>query len=72
MGYSCTKDNQFFFTLVTIDGVDMPDFGFRSFRAHLNDYDLFMDYAPCWDAESATNSHITAFYQRNPQAVAYA
>lgn len=59
-----TADNQFYFTLVSIDGVDLPDFGFRSFAAHLNDYDQFGDYAPCWDADSATISRIAAFYQR--------
>ena len=58
-----TDTNEFYFTDVTIDGVHQPDFGFRSFTAHLNDYDLFRDYAPCWDG-SETNAHITAFYQR--------
>ena len=47
--------------------IEQPDFGFRTLEMHLADYDLFRDYAPCWDG-SETNAHITAFYQRNPEA----
>lgn len=53
-----TDTGEFYFTQVTIDGVEHADFGFRSFTAHLNDYDLFRDYAPCWDGAD-TNAHIT-------------
>lgn len=35
-------------TQVIIDGVEWPDFGFRSFTEHLNDYDLFRHFAPCY------------------------
>ena len=55
---------EFGVTEVTIDGVNCPDFGFRPFICHLNDYDLFRDYAPCWDG-AETNAHITAWMQRN-------
>ena len=55
-----TNTNQFIPTHVTIDGVYQPDFGFRTFAEHLNDYDLFRDYAPCYESE--TNAYITAFY----------
>ena len=42
-----------YFTQVTIDGVDLPDFGFRSFEAHLNDNDPFQENdIPCWHADS--------------------
>lgn len=50
-------------TQVVIDGVEQTDFGFRPLVCHLNDYDLFRDYAPCYESE--TNAHITAFFQRN-------
>jgi hypothetical protein len=57
------QSNEFYFTQVTIDGVEYADFGFRSLESHLNDYDLFRDYSPAWDG-AETNAHITAFYQR--------
>jgi hypothetical protein len=52
---------------VTIDGQEVPDFGFRPLVSLLNDYDLFRDYAGCWESDCTTNAHITAYYQRNPQ-----
>lgn len=45
-------------TQVAIDGQDVPDFGFRPFICHLNDYDLFRDYAPCWDDARHTITQI--------------
>jgi hypothetical protein len=55
------ETNEAYFTHISINGIGYPDFGFRSFVAHLNDYDLFYAYAPCYEAE--TNAHITAYYQ---------
>ena len=59
-----TDAGEFYFTQVTIDGVEHADFGFRSFTAHLNDYDLFRDYAPCWDGAGMPNGALTLTGER--------
>lgn len=47
------KNDNFGFTRITFNGQEQPDFGFRNFVSHLNDYDPFRMYAPCYFGDTA-------------------